>query len=388
VRGIRFSLTDPATAVVTLDMVEPLSKRVADLGWHVQFNVDGQQVVEWADLLRRLPAQTVFDHMGHPPLPAGIEHPSHRIIRGLIDRGRTWVKLSGAYSNTKVGPPYPEATKIAQAFVKAAPERMVWGSDWPHPSEPPDSKPNDAMLFDMLAEWAPEEATRHGILVENPVLLYGFAPSSGGLLVTVDHLVYATPALQVGVERVERLLGLRATPGGQHPGRGTRNALLSLGPGTYLEIIGPDPDQPIPAQPRPFGIDDLREPRLVTWAAKGKELEQLASEAGRRGVKLGEVISGNRQRGDGVVLSWRYTDPRTVVADGIVPFFIDWGKAPHPARTATEGASLIGLRAEHPDSEQVQVALSRLGLGLRVQPGPGATLIATVSSPRGRVELR
>ena len=105
VRGIRFSLTDPATAVVKLDMVEPLSKRVADLGWHVQFNIEGHQVVEWADLLRRLPSQMVFDHLGHPPLPAGIDHPSHGIIRGLIERGRTWVKHSGAYSNSKVGPP-------------------------------------------------------------------------------------------------------------------------------------------------------------------------------------------------------------------------------------------------------------------------------------------
>ena len=80
-RGIRFSLQDPATAVVTIEMVEPLSKRVADLGWHVQFNVDGQQVVEWADLLRRIPSQMVFDHLGHPPLPEGVEHPSHSIIR-------------------------------------------------------------------------------------------------------------------------------------------------------------------------------------------------------------------------------------------------------------------------------------------------------------------
>jgi hypothetical protein len=211
---------------------------------------------------------------------------------------------------------------------------------------------------------------------------------SGGLLATVDHLVYATPELQVGVDRVERVLGVRATPGGQHLGRGTRNALLSLGLGTYLEIIGPDPEQPIPAQPRPFGIDDLKEPRLVTWAAKGKELEQLASDAGRRGVKLGEVISGSRQRADGVVLSWRYTDPRAIVAGGVVPFFIDWGKTPHPAGTATQGASLIGLRAEHPDSEEVQKALSQLGLALRVQPGPRAAIIATISSPRGLVELR
>jgi predicted TIM-barrel fold metal-dependent hydrolase len=175
IRGIRFSLGDPATAVVTLDMVEPLSKRVADLGWHVQFNVEGEQVVEWAGLLRRLPPQMVFDHLGRPPLPAGIDHPSHGIIRGLLDRGRTWVKLSGAYSNSRVGPPYPEATKIAQAYVKAAPERLVWGSDWPHPSEAPDRKPDDAGLFDLLSEWAPGEATRHRILVENPVTLYGFA---------------------------------------------------------------------------------------------------------------------------------------------------------------------------------------------------------------------
>jgi predicted TIM-barrel fold metal-dependent hydrolase len=118
--------------------------------------------------------------MGHPTLPAGIDHASHRVIRALIDKGRTWVKLSGAYSNSKIGPPaYPDATAIAQAFVKAAPERLVWGSDWPHPSmqdRPP--LPNDALLFDLLAAWAPEEATRRRILVENPENLYGFAKSA------------------------------------------------------------------------------------------------------------------------------------------------------------------------------------------------------------------
>ncbi|TMH44387.1 MAG: 2-pyrone-4,6-dicarboxylate hydrolase [Betaproteobacteria bacterium] len=179
VRGIRFTLGDPATAVVKVDMIEPLAKRVADLGWHVQFNVEGAQIVELADLLRRLPTQLVFDHLGNPPLPAGIEHPSHAIVRGLVDRGRAWVKLSGAYSNSKIGPPsYPEATRTAQAFVKAAPERLVWGSDWPHPTMPNDNKPNDALLFDLLAEWAPDEATRNRILVRNPEALYGFTPSA------------------------------------------------------------------------------------------------------------------------------------------------------------------------------------------------------------------
>jgi predicted TIM-barrel fold metal-dependent hydrolase len=176
IRGIRFSLGG-AGAVVTWDMVEPLSKRVTDLGWHVQFNVDGTDIAEHGELLRRLPSRLVFDHMGHPNLPAGIEHPSFAIMRELIDRGRTWIKLSGAYSNSEIGPPdYPEASKIAQAFVKAAPERMVWGSDWPHPGE--QNKPvlpNDALLFDLLAVWAPDEATRRRILVENPENLYGFA---------------------------------------------------------------------------------------------------------------------------------------------------------------------------------------------------------------------
>jgi D-galactarolactone isomerase len=176
IRGIRFSLSDTANAVVTWDMVEPLSKRVADLGWHVQFNLDGDQISERADLLRRLPSQLVFDHMGHPTLPAGIADASFAVMRELIDKGRTWIKLSGAYSNSKVGAPaYPEATKIAQAFVQAAPERMVWGSDWPHPSEQnKPALPDDALLFDLLAVWAPQEATRRRILVENPENLYGF----------------------------------------------------------------------------------------------------------------------------------------------------------------------------------------------------------------------
>jgi len=179
IRGIRFTLGDPATAVVKVDMIEPLAKRIAGLGWHVQFNVEGEQIVDLADLLRRLPTPLVFDHLANPPLPPGLEHPSHAIIRGLIDKGRTWVKLSGAYSNSKIGPPsYPEATQVAQAFVKAAPERLVWGSDWPHPTMPNNNKPNDALLLDLLTEWAPDEATRNRILVRNPETLYGFPKSA------------------------------------------------------------------------------------------------------------------------------------------------------------------------------------------------------------------
>ena len=204
----------------------------------------------------------------------------------------------------------------------------------------------------------------------------------------VDHLVFATPDLKVGIEAIEKLLGIRATPGGQHPGAGTRNALVALGPASYLEIIGPDTEQPDPPGPRRFGIDGLKRPRLAAWAAKGQDLERLAADAARKGVKLGAVGSGSRRRPDGVLLSWRFTSPATVLADGIVPFFIDWGKTPHPAATAAPGATLVGLRAEHPDAQRVEEMLRKLGLDLPVTSAPAPALIATVDSPKGRVELR
>ena len=91
---------------------------------------------------------------------------------------------------------------------------------------------------------------------------------------------------------------------------------------------------------------------------------------------------------DGVVLAWRYTDPRTVVADGLVPFVIDWGTTPHPAATAATGASLVALRAEHPDADRVRKMLDDLGIDLRVDKGSRAALVATINGPRGRVELR
>jgi hypothetical protein len=212
--------------------------------------------------------------------------------------------------------------------------------------------------------------------------------ASVALLARVDHLLYATPDLNLGIDTIEKLTGVRATPGGQHPGLGTRNALLALGPSSYLEILGPDPEQPKPERPRAFNLDDLEAPRLATWAAKGTNLDQLVSDAATHGVKLGAVIPGSRKRPDGVVLSWRFTTPSPVVADGIVPFFVDWGQTPHPSSTAAQGLTLIDLRAEHPDPQAVQKMLNQLGLDLRVQAGSKHALIATITGPRGDVELR
>ena len=173
IRGIRFSITDPATAATSIDMIEPLSKRVNALGWHVQINMGADQIVANEALWNRLPATLVFDHMGHVPQPAGLSHPVFTVIRRLIDKRRTWVKLSVTYDNTVDGPPgYADITKVAQAYVSAAPERMVWGSNWPHPNET--TKPDDARLFDLMLRWAPDERTRTRILVQNPAELYGF----------------------------------------------------------------------------------------------------------------------------------------------------------------------------------------------------------------------
>jgi predicted TIM-barrel fold metal-dependent hydrolase len=177
IRGIRFTVFDPASAAVSIDMIAPLAKRVADLGWHLQIHMRGDQIVENAALLEGLPTPVVFDHMGRLPQPAPLEHQAYAIIRRMLDKGRTWMKLSGAYMDTKVGQPtYADKLAVVQAYLKAAPEGLVWGSDWPHPTEK--EKPNDAILFDLLAEWAPDEAMRRRVLVDNPEALYGFAKSS------------------------------------------------------------------------------------------------------------------------------------------------------------------------------------------------------------------
>jgi D-galactarolactone isomerase len=172
VRGMRFMLNP--SSPTTVDMLEPLSKRVNDLGWHVQISTTAKQIIAIEDLLMRLPLPIMFDHFAHPGQPAGINDPVFATVRRLIDKGRSWVKLSAPYIDSRIGPPtYADVTPVAQAYVKAAPERLVWASDWPHPSQG-DKHPDDAILFDLLTQWIPDEATRNRILVQNPEAFYGF----------------------------------------------------------------------------------------------------------------------------------------------------------------------------------------------------------------------
>lgn len=204
----------------------------------------------------------------------------------------------------------------------------------------------------------------------------------------IDHIIYAVQDLPSGIEVIENLLGVRAAIGGKHLGLGTHNALLALGPKTYLEIIAPDPDQEDYRKPRIFGLDDLSRPRLAAWVARADDLDELAAKELGRGQKLGEVLSGSRKNPEGATLTWRFTDPFTVIAGGIVPFFIDWGGSPHPAKTAPAGAKLVDLRAEHPNPDHVRQILEQLGLDLSVTQGDEPALTAVIDSPNGRVELR
>lgn len=209
-------------------------------------------------------------------------------------------------------------------------------------------------------------------------------------LACVDHLVFAARDLDEGIEHIERLLGVRAAHGGAHPGRGTHNALIALGPASYLEIIAPDPAQPAPpaGQRRWLGVDDTQSPRLTTWAAKATHLQQLAKHAAAHGIAIGDVRTGRRRLADGRELSWTLTDAPALIAGGVVPFFIDWGGSPHPAHAAPRGLELLDLRAGHPEPERIADMLRQVGIDMRIAFAERPELIATVRSPRGTIELR
>lgn len=203
----------------------------------------------------------------------------------------------------------------------------------------------------------------------------------------VDHLVYATPDLDGSVAQVEALFGVRASPGGKHMGLGTHNALIALGPDFYLEIIGPDPSQPRPERPRPFGIDTLPMARLVIWAVKAPDIEERVANARAAGYDPGNIVPLSRDTAQGVHLSWRLTMSATPTW-GLVPFLIDWGHTASPALAATQGCRLVALRGEHPNPAEAAASLRALDVELAVTIGPMVALIAAIETPKGLVELR
>lgn len=171
VRGLRFNLS--FLVGVRADMMPALSHRLAERGWHLQVNGSADTLLAHAALLDTLACPLVIDHLGQLPPASGVQHPAFRHYQRWLDGGRTWIKLSGAYLNSQRSD-WSDVTPIAQALVRQAPERVVWGSDWPHPTKKADAKPDDAALLNALATWASTPALRHTILVDNPAVLYGY----------------------------------------------------------------------------------------------------------------------------------------------------------------------------------------------------------------------
>lgn len=211
------------------------------------------------------------------------------------------------------------------------------------------------------------------------------------MLNRVDHLVDAVPDLERGMRDIEAVTGIRPAIGGQHPGRGTHNALVALGAACYLEIVAPDPLQPRPTAERWLGVDQCVAAglsRMTTWAVSTRDLSAQMRTLHGVGIDLGEVRTGSRTRHDGTRLTWQLTDPVPLTFDGVVPFLIDWGSSIHPARTAPSGAQLVGLRCEHPDAARVERILQLLSLRVDVCEAAKPAIVATVKTPLGTVELR
>ena len=179
VRGLRVNFVSPQSwGTTTPEMLVTLARKVADhpacQGWHIKIFAHPEQIIVLAPQLQTLPVPLVIDHLGRIDPAEGPAEEAYGVVRGLLDGGNTWVKLSGAYMRSTVhGPSYADTLPLGRALVQAAPARLVWGSDWPHTTEAPGTV-NDADLVDLLQVWAGSDAAMDGILVDNPARLYGF----------------------------------------------------------------------------------------------------------------------------------------------------------------------------------------------------------------------
>lgn len=188
---------------------------------------------------------------------------------------------------------------------------------------------------------------------------------------TFDHLVYATPDLDASVHHLTELTGVQPVEGGRHNGLGTRNYLLGFGDLRYLEIIGPDREQPEPAKPRPLGIGELAVPRIVAWAVRVHDIEAHVARALERGYDPGPITSMSRHTPAGELLSWRVA----YRYDAVVPFLIDWGFTPHPAHDLPV-VPLTSFYGHHPVPAEPLRHLAAIGAQLEVRQGdPGLTAI-------------
>ncbi len=205
----------------------------------------------------------------------------------------------------------------------------------------------------------------------------------------VDHLLLGVADLDRGIVWVEKLTGVKAVVGGNHPGVGTRNALISLGRRQYLEIIAPDPLQT--SYNFPIDVRILTEPQLITWAAAATDINTIAEKARQAGNQIFGPRDGSRTRPDGKVLKWKTLGVlNTFGLQGVepIPFFIEWAvDSLHPSQDSPKGCELQSFEIEHPDPANVSDTLKKLGIDATVKQARKARLTATLKTPRGKVNL-
>jgi predicted TIM-barrel fold metal-dependent hydrolase len=173
-RGVRLNLDNKGGMPIPLEEIGTLAARVADLGWHLEFLFAGHELPELAPLIRELPVPISIGHFGYMPANEGTGYGPFRLLVDMVREGNTWVKLS-APNRLGVGdvPPWDAVVPMAHALIEANPDRMLWASDWPHPNKYT-AQANDADLFEQIGRWAPDEALRTRILVDNAAALYRF----------------------------------------------------------------------------------------------------------------------------------------------------------------------------------------------------------------------
>jgi D-galactarolactone isomerase len=168
-RGARFFML--SGSILTWDMLEPVARKIAEFGWHVQLQLDGRNLADYEDLILRLPCPVVIDHNGKFLEPVTPDHPGMQSLLRLLESGKVWVKASALYETSREGAPhYSDVGAIAKRLIAAASDRIVWASNWPHGAQK--QKPDDADLLDILMDWAPSRDLQQRILAENPARLY------------------------------------------------------------------------------------------------------------------------------------------------------------------------------------------------------------------------
>ncbi len=205
-------------------------------------------------------------------------------------------------------------------------------------------------------------------------------------MLALDHILWAAPSLEDGARQFESLAGVSPATGGSHPGFGTRNQLVSLGAGTYLEIIAPDPAQSLRGN-RGGRVAALPHPGLLTFALRSADLPEVRRSAERAGLAIEGPVSMSRTRPDGVKLEWSILYLRHAALGEAVPFVIDWGASPHPSATAPGGCALTSFVALQPDPGALREIYAALGIAVDVKRAARAGFIAVLATPRGEVVL-